>query len=88
MSAFHDCGHSAVRRRLRMFTHAGTVLVKSGAPAEMRPGQMASVIGITIDGERVGSHFGRFPAGTVYLVEFEDGDALDIHESMLEAQEA
>jgi hypothetical protein len=50
----------------------------------MRPGQKAWVIGITTEHERSGSHFDQFAAGTVYLVEFEGGEALDIHESMLE----
>lgn len=68
-----------------MFTYSDTVRVNTNAPAEMRPGVRAWVIGITAQQERRGSHFAQFPAGTVYLVEFEGGDALDIHESMLEA---
>lgn len=70
--------------RVQMFTYADTVLVKPGAPAELRPGQLVSIVGITTDDERIGTHFEQFSAGTVYLVEFGDGDALDIHESMLE----
>lgn len=70
-----------------MFTYADAVLVELDAPGEMRPGQMAFVIDITTDGEKVGSHFGRFPAGTLYSVGFEGGYAIDVHESMLEAQE-
>jgi len=70
-----------------MFTYGDIVLVKSEAPAEMRPGQKAWVIGITTEHEKSGSHFGQFPAGTVYLIEFEGGEALDIHESMLEPLE-
>jgi hypothetical protein len=71
-----------------MFTYNDIVLVKLAAPAEMRPGQKAWVIGITSENARTGTHFKQFPAGTVYLVEFEDGDALDVHESMLEADTA
>lgn len=73
---------------MRMFTHGKSVLVKANAPAEMRPGQGASVCGITTERERSGSHFDQFPAGTVYLVEFEDGEAFDIHEGMLEPLES
>ena len=69
---------------MRMFTYSDSVLVKADAPAEMRPGQKASVIGITTEHERSGSRFDQFPPGIVYLVEFEGGEALDIHEGMLE----
>jgi hypothetical protein len=70
-----------------MFTYSDIVLVKTNSPEEMRPGQKAWVIGITTEHERSGSHFDQFPPGTVYLVEFEGGEALDIHESMLEPLE-
>lgn len=69
---------------MRMFTYGDSVLVKATAPTEMRPGRRASVCGITTGHERSGSHFDQFPAGTVYFVEFEDGEAFDIHEGMLE----
>jgi len=72
----------------RMFTYNDIVRVKAGAPAGMRPGHKAWVIGITNDHERDGSHFEQFPAGTVYAVEFEDGAAQDIHETMLEPLDA
>lgn len=69
-----------------MFTYDDIVCVKADAPAELRPGELAWVVGITADEDRHrrGSHFDQFPVGTVLLVEFEDGDALDIHESMVE----
>ena len=69
-----------------MFTYDDIVRVKADAPAELRPGERAWVVGIAADEERHrrGSHFDQFPVGTVYLVEFEDGDALDIHQSMVE----
>lgn len=38
-----------------MFTNGDTVLVKTDAPAEMRPGQLASVVGITTDRKSNGS---------------------------------
>lgn len=68
-----------------MFTYNDIVRIKTDAPGQMRPGARAWVIGITAQHERRGSHFVQFPTGTVYLVEFENGDALDIHESMLES---
>jgi hypothetical protein len=65
------------------FEYDDTVQVALAAPAALRPGAQASVIGITED-RRSGSHFEQFPPGTVYLVEYEDGVAVDIHESHLE----
>jgi hypothetical protein len=67
-----------------MFTYDDIVRVRSDAPVAMRPGEKAWVVGITRHDERQGGHFGDFPAGTVYLVEFEGGEAFDIHESMIE----
>lgn len=71
-----------------MFTYGDIVLVKTDAPAEMRPGQTASVVGINTEHEMSRSPFDQFLPGTVYLVEFADGEALDIHEGMLEPLEA
>lgn len=71
-----------------MFTYDDTVKVKAHAPLDMRPGETASVIGITHEENKRGRHFDQIPAGTVYLVEFEEGDAIDIHESMIEAVSA
>jgi hypothetical protein len=69
-----------------MFTYDDVVRVKAGAPTDMRPGARAWVVGITAEHERRGSHFEQFPTGVVYLVEFEDGDTLDIHEGMLQRE--
>lgn len=68
-----------------MFTYDDIVRIVEHAPAEMWPGELAWVIGITLTNQRRGSHFDQFPDGTIYLVEFEGGAALDIHENMLEA---
>lgn len=67
-----------------MLTYNDTVIVKPDAPAGFRPGAKAAVIGITLPGERRGAHFEQFPEGVIYLVEFEDGEALDVHGSWLE----
>ena len=66
-----------------MFNYDDEVRVIPSAPDSLRPGHKAWVIGITTQEMRLGTHFEQFPAGTVYLVEFEDGEATDIHESML-----
>lgn len=65
------------------FTYDDTVAVLASAPATLRPGALASVIGITEE-PRQGSYFEQFPPGNVYLVEYEDGVAVSIHESNLE----
>ena len=78
----------ALHQGRRMFTWGDTVIVTSDAPAHMRPGSLASVVGVTSPQERRGSHFEQFPAGTIYLVEFGDGEALDIHENMLKIPES
>ncbi|PWG01436.1 hypothetical protein [Sphingosinicella humi] len=67
-----------------MFTYGDIVCIRSDAPIELRPGSKAWVIGVTAEQDPRGSHFAQFPDGTVYLVEFEGGDAIDVHESMLE----
>jgi hypothetical protein len=67
-----------------MFTYDGVVRVRRDSPADLRPGAEARVIGITRDRQRAGKQFDQFPPGTIYLVEFEGGDAFEIHEDMLE----
>ena len=51
---------------------------------EMCPGARAWVIGVTAEHEKRRDHLEQFPTGTIYLVEFENEDAVDIHEDMLE----
>jgi hypothetical protein len=68
-----------------MFSYGDMVRVATDAPTEMHPGEKASVVGITPNENKLGSHFEQFPRGTVYLIEFGDGEAIDIHESMIEA---
>lgn len=85
MSAFDPLQtFSGPATQAAMFTYDHVVRVEADAPTEIRPGETAWVIGITPDDKKRGSHFDRFPAGTVYLVEFEGGDAIDIHENMIE----
>jgi hypothetical protein len=65
------------------FTWGDTVAVSPTAPSAVRPGAVASIVGV-MEEPRKGAHFEQFPTGTVYLIEYEDGSALDIHESHLE----
>jgi len=69
-----------------MFTYDDFVKVRPDAPSAFRPGQQASIIAIfsSDDPIRRTEYFRQFPAGIVYSVEFEDGEAMDIHEAMLQ----
>jgi hypothetical protein len=64
------------------FNYDNIVKVREGAPPESRPGRTAWVVGVFEN--RLGSAFDAFPEGTIYIVEFEDGTAIDIHESDLD----
>jgi len=65
-------------------TYGSSVLVRKDAPEHLRPGQQASVFGVFVPQDRVGSHFDQFAPGVVYSIEYGDGDAADIHEDYLE----
>lgn len=69
------------------FTWGDDVRVLRPTSARDRWGQSASVIGV-FEQRPPGSHFDRFPPGTVYAVEFADGEALDLHEDDLAAGSA
>lgn len=69
-------------------TYDDTVRVRMTAPLRERRGALASVCGVTPPAQRREGHWEQFPPGTVYLVEFEDGEALDVHESWIERAEA
>ena len=62
-------------------TWGDTVFIKNGAPAQFRPGSLASVCGIVLvrtKKEEKGLHA---PIGSrVFLVEFSDGNAVDVPE--------
>ena len=70
---------------MTLFTFNDVVRIKATAPAMCRPGALAWIIAVFTE-SRPGSSFDEFPPGTVYSVEFEDGSAIDIHESLLEAE--
>jgi hypothetical protein len=43
-------------------------------------------LGVAVyDEKRPGTYFDKFPPGTVYMVEFEDGTATEVHETALVA---
>ena len=65
------------------FTWGDSVRIAEAAPANARPGSRASVVGISEQHERHGSHLQRFPSGVVYTVEFEDGSDAEVHEDHL-----
>ena len=61
-----------------------TVRVKPEAPQQLRPGALASVVGVHEGETRWGKYMEQFPAGAVYTIEFEDGSSVNLHESLLE----
>ena len=65
------------------FTWGDSVQIAEGAPADLRPGSMAVVVGLSE--ERHGSFLERFPHGMVYTVEYEDGSSVELHEDHLVA---
>jgi hypothetical protein len=67
------------------FSYGDTVQVAGSAPKELRPTEKGWVVGAFGDVERQGRYFNQFPPGVVYTIEFEDGAAIDVHESNLEA---
>jgi hypothetical protein len=64
------------------FTYDDIVMVLDSASPELRPGHKAWVVGVFEI--HPGKWFDRFPEGVVYTIEFEDGSAIEIHESNLE----
>lgn len=65
------------------FDYDDIVIVKKMAPSSLRPGSKAWVVGVFFD--RPGHYFDKFPEGTVYTIEFEDGESVEAHEGFLES---
>lgn len=65
------------------FDYSDVVRVVADADEKLRPGAIAWVIGVFPE-KPEGKHFESFPDGAVYAVEFEDGEAIDVPESLLE----
>ncbi len=66
------------------FTYNDTVRVKQTAPPRCRPGELASVVGISLQTERSGEFLKAFPHGILYTIEFEDGNSIELHEDFVE----
>jgi hypothetical protein len=60
------------------------VIIRDSAPAVERRGEKAWVIAVLED--RVRFPLKQFPPGVVYAVEFEGGDAIDVHEDDVELE--
>ena len=63
------------------FTYNDVVMARPTAGSHLRPGEKAWVIAV-ID-NRVHFPLKQFPLGVVYSIEFEDGEAVDVHEDDL-----
>jgi len=69
---------------MNKFTFDDIVRVKDDAPNSLRRGQKAWVIMVFLPHDRSGSYFEQFPPGILYSIEYEDGEAVDVHEDFLE----
>lgn len=67
-----------------VFTWNDTVKVRLSAPPNLRPSNLASVVGISLQAERKDEYLRQFPHGVVYTIEFEDGSDAQIEEGLLE----
>lgn len=66
-----------------MFNYDDVVRVVANAEQMYRPGAIAWVVAV-FHQKPEGASFDGFPDGVVYSIEFEDGEAIDIPECMLE----
>jgi hypothetical protein len=94
-TANHGCQPNRNRRfrkewySMKFFTWEDTVRIMAQAPAEARPGSIAEVCGIReIETSDQAKEFAA-PIGTkLYLIEFGDGESIEIKEGWLEPVEA
>jgi len=63
------------------FSYDDIVVVSRDADTKYRPGFKAWVVGIFE--ERSGGYLSSFPDEPIYTIEFEDGDSLEVNESLL-----
>ncbi|MDQ3511296.1 MAG: hypothetical protein M3414_06380 [Pseudomonadota bacterium] len=66
------------------FNYNDIVRIRADAQHDMRLGERAWIVGVITEDKRIGSHYEQFAPGTVYAIEFEDGDSIDIDEGSLE----
>jgi len=69
---------------MNKFNYDDIVRVRSDAQQKFRPGERAWIVGVIAQDKRIGSHYEQFPPGTIYTIEFEDGDSIDIQEEAIE----
>ena len=66
-------------------TWGDTVRVKVSAPATMRPGAIAEIVGIReVETEEQALQFQARIGSKIYLIEFGDGDATELGEAWIE----
>jgi hypothetical protein len=70
-------------KAMAKFTWGDSVRIAKNAPANVRPGSPAEVVGVSEQHERRGSYLGEFRSGVVYTVEFGDGTDAEVHEDHL-----
>jgi hypothetical protein len=70
-----------MRGRMPKFTYDDIVKIKETSKSTTRTSERAWVVAVVED--RIHFPLRRFPAGVVYSVEFEKGDAVDVHEDDL-----
>jgi hypothetical protein len=67
------------------FTWGDTVKVVDNAPPTAKPGSIVSIVGVHDGASRSGEYFDRFPEGTVYSIEYDDGSSIEVPESAIAA---
>jgi hypothetical protein len=67
------------------FTYNDIVRAKPTADRRARPGERAWVVAVLENREQF--PLKQFPVGIIYSIEFEDGNAIDVHENDLELVE-
>lgn len=65
------------------YSYNDIVTAKPNASVALRPGERAWVVGVSEQKDRKGEYLTKFPTGTVYLIEFEDGSSVSVVESDL-----
>lgn len=69
----------------KKFYYNDIIKVRASAAPDLRPGSRAWIVGVF--DTRPGPYFDKFPAGTVYTIEFVDGTSVEAHELDLEAED-
>lgn len=65
-------------------TWGDTVRVELGAPAVLRPGSLGEVVGIReVENSEQASQFSASVGSKIYLVEFGDGEAIELSQRWL-----